>query len=410
MSIILHYVEGDNKLKEFVDIINDKNKCSIKMLQALEGDCIFLQFTYEDKVFNMLIDSGPIACWNASLKCFLDELIEEHKKIDILVLTHIDSDHIGGALKLFKEDRYYSLIKNIWYNGLGQIMNISELKPDIKDEKVYRKVIEGHIPLNDCIEEQISAKQSESLSKLIDEAQVPINSICAGKAVCDVISRLKITDDFYIDVLLPSMNRLSDLLQVFKKELNMINMGVKLSVTDDSKTAFEYTLLDEMDNTVISEPINSNSLNLQDIEEWSLSTSTEDRSITNASSIALCISFYGKKYLFPGDAVEEDLIDALATWSYSNNQVLVFNVIKMPHHGSNKNCMNLLDIIDGEYYLISTDGKKFDHPSKEAIAKIVTRPSKTKRTLFFNYDNAMYNLFSDSLSQEKYNYQVDLLF
>lgn len=397
-------------MKEFVDIVNDRVKCNIKMLQAFEGDCIFLQFIYEDNMFNMLIDSGPIACWNASLKCFLDELIEENRKIDLMVLTHIDSDHIGGALKLFKEDKYYSLIKNIWFNGLDQIVNVSKLKPDVKDEKVYRKVIESHIPLNDCMEEKISAKQSESLSKLIEEAQVPINSICAGKAVCDTTSQLMITDDFYIDVLLPSMNRLNNLLQVFKKELNMINMGVKLSVTDDSKTAFEYTLLDEMDNTVISEPINSNSLNLQDIEEWALIASAEDHSITNASSIAICISFYGKKYLFPGDAVEEDLVNALSNWSYSKNQNLVFNVIKMPHHGSNKNCMNLLDVIDGEYYFISTDGNKFEHPSKETIAKIITRPSKIKRTLLFNYDNTMFNLFSDVANQEKYNYQVDLLF
>lgn len=79
-------------MKEFVDIVNDRVKCNIKMLQAFEGDCIFLQFIYEDNVFNMLIDSGPIACWNASLKCFLDELIEENRKIDLMVLTHIDSE------------------------------------------------------------------------------------------------------------------------------------------------------------------------------------------------------------------------------------------------------------------------------------------------------------------------------
>lgn len=401
---------GEKVLKKYLDKIEDGVECCITMLQASEGDCFLLQFYYEENHFNMLIDCGVISCWDRELKSMCDQLLSKNECIDVLVLTHIDSDHIGGALKLLKEEKYYSLVKNIWFNGLNEILNISTIEAKQKDTKVFRKVIASHRQANDLKNEQISARQAVSVSNLISQAGIPVNKLWNGGPILGNKLSFEVAPSFVIDFLLPNENALNKLLSKFRKELNMINIGTQLAVTDESKSAFEYVLLDEMPRAIISEPISKKLLCIDEIEEWAEVEVDGDTSITNASSIALCIRFYGRKYLFPGDAVAEDLIKAVSEWRVATKQNLYFDVIKLPHHGSMKNCMKILDYIDGEYYLISTDGRKFSHPDKETLAKIVTRPTEKQRCLLFNYENEMYSLFSDLKSQEKYNFRVEALF
>lgn len=396
-------------MKKHIDIIGDTIKCCITMLQASEGDCIFLEFEFENNHFNLLIDCGAISCWDVQLKDLLDQLLSENREIDVLVLTHIDSDHLGGALKLFKDEKYYSLIKNVWFNGLEQIVSKPQICVENKANKVYKQVLSSHLQISGFSNEQISTKQAISVSNLISQAGISINSFVEGATIIEQGISYSISSDFIIDFLLPNKNGLDKLLTKFKKELNMVKMDTPISITDDSKDAFEYAMLDEVDSTIMIKPIMSKSISIDDIQKWAKENPIDDSSITNASSIAFIIRFYGKKYLFPGDATADDLIEALNKWSKCKKENLFFDLIKLPHHGSYKNCLKLLDVIDGEYYFISTNGIKFQHPSKETIARIITQSTDKKKTLVFNYNNEIYNLFSNMEMQEKYNYDIKLM-
>ena len=64
-----------------------QNSCSVTMLKAAEGDCLFLEFHYSSNIFSMLIDTGPMSCWESVLKPFLDDLCEKGKGINILGLV-----------------------------------------------------------------------------------------------------------------------------------------------------------------------------------------------------------------------------------------------------------------------------------------------------------------------------------
>ena len=61
------------------------------MLKAFEGDCVFSEFHYGEKAFSILIDTGPMACWESSLKPFLDSLSKDGKQIDVLLISHFDA-------------------------------------------------------------------------------------------------------------------------------------------------------------------------------------------------------------------------------------------------------------------------------------------------------------------------------
>ena len=157
------------------------------------------------------------------------------------------------------------------------------------------------------------------------------------------------------------------------------------------------------------QPISAANLSLSDIAEWAACSSGKDLSSTNISSIAICIRFYGYKFLFPGDADGEDLAETLLQWSKRYNESLYFDVIKLPHHGALQNCGKLLDVVDGKYFLISTDGKRHLHPSKETLAKIVIRSGDCTRFLLFNYPNDMYRLFHQEYFEIKYNYRSQIM-
>ena len=106
---------------------------------------------------------------------------------------------------------------------------------------------------------------------------------------------------------------------------------------------------------------------------------------------------------------EHYLVESLTQWSKFHNEPLNFDVIKMPHHGAFHNCAKLLDVIDGTYFLFSTDGRKYRHPDKETLAKITQRSPTHPRFLLFNYENDMYQLFHKKSFEERYSYRADIL-
>lgn len=389
--------------------MNDSPICSIRMLKASEGDSFFLRFQFDDKVFNLLIDTGPVSCWKDSLKEILDYLQETGEHINILIITHIDSDHIGGALKLFSCPPYKTMVDEIWFNGLKQIASNAQKIAGEKEQNAINKLISLHWRSYEEPDGLISAKQAESLSETLENNQVPQNTFVAGGAITNLSGTYEISSDFFIDILLPTQNGLDKLRSKFRIAMDQVSIGASIVVTEESERAFEYLMLEENGEHDRIEPISENELTQLHIERWAGVSPEKDSSITNASSIAVCIRFYEKKLLFLGDATAEDVSDSLQAWSDIYGENLYFDVIKLPHHGSQKNCVKLLDKIDGQYFFISTDGKKFNHPDKESLAKIVVRPAILTRYLVFNYNNKMYRLFSNKQAEINYNYRAKLL-
>ena len=68
------------------------NGVTIQMLPAASGDCIYLEFPDSD--FRMLIDGGYAKTYQKYLKKFLLKLAAEGKRLNLIVVTHIDDDHM----------------------------------------------------------------------------------------------------------------------------------------------------------------------------------------------------------------------------------------------------------------------------------------------------------------------------
>lgn len=386
-----------------------KNSCSITMLKASEGDCLFLEFHYKGDTFSMLIDTGPMSCWESALRPFLDGLREKGKRVDVLVITHFDADHIGGALCLFKNREYSGLIDQVWFNGPRQIAPSASSEATQKDKQAFRILQSIHEHPMPAIDGPISVSQAESLTALLKSQCKSVNSFVEGTAItCDTPS-IQIAPGFVIDFLLPTKYGLEALKSYMQTEANRAARGASMAHTVEGDAAFEAVMLDAESSEDSLELISDTMLDLKNIETWAACSGKKDASITNMSSITMCIRFYGRKLLFPSDAAGEDLIASLERWSRFYHETLNFDVVKMPHHGAFCNCNKLLDAINGMHFLFSTDGRKYSHPDKETLAKVVCCPEKHTRFLLFNYDNDMYRLFHEESFEARCGYRAQIL-
>src|SRR4051812_5937024 len=71
----------------------------IKMLPAREGDCLWLRYGDAKKPRQILFDAGRAAT-AVELKARFRALKRAERRFELLVISHVDRDHIEGALSL----------------------------------------------------------------------------------------------------------------------------------------------------------------------------------------------------------------------------------------------------------------------------------------------------------------------
>ena len=118
---------------------------TLEVLQADEGDCLLLHTG--DPPRRILIDGGPSGIYRTVLRPHLEALqaadaIEEPLPLDLVIVSHIDADHITGILDLLNEirestDRGEEPLATpalLWHNSFEEILddtNITAKRPPL---------------------------------------------------------------------------------------------------------------------------------------------------------------------------------------------------------------------------------------------------------------------------------------
>lgn len=314
---------------------------NIYLLPALFGDSILIEYGTKELPRYILIDGGPYYGFKDVLKA-LNKVAPGLRELELLVVTHIDIDHIDGIITLMNQSVLPFTVKEIWFNGWPQLREIKTSK--------------------------LGALQGEYLSQLIEARKLPHNSSFGGKAVMvENTAQLPVVSlegGMTLTLLSPHLEALQKLKNSWKKEVSKLIQ--KKSIEERWKNETRYSL-------------SKKSL-------LGKAQTDADQSIANASSIAFIARFDNKTCLFAGDATTAELlksINPLLTRSGLNR--LEIDAWKLAHHGSEKSTRpEIMQLIEAVNILVSTNGDRYKHPDKDCIAGILNH-NPGKMNLFFNY-------------------------
>lgn len=339
----------------------------IKCFPAKEGDSFFIKINDKKKFSkNILIDGGNKNKSTTEILKEIDLLEKENEKIDLLILTHIDRDHIHGIIKLYQNEKFNpNVVKEVWFNSGKLLKNEFNMKID-------KEFVE--IPIN-------STSKMKSFSDGNTFENLLIESGSWEQCVISEGYKFSILDNINITVLSPSIIALNELSMEWEKYEN--NLYEKSTGNSKNKSSEENDYGESVENLLNNKFKN-------------------DISKKNLSSIAFLLEINSTKILMTSDANPLQLEKALKKLGYSSKNKLKLDLFKIPHHGSKYNStLDLVDLIDCENYLISTDGSKNNHPHKEALVKYLKEDKNTN--FYFNYNEVIEKrIFTDS-EIEKYN-------
>lgn len=382
---------------------------NLKIFPASYGDCFLLAIKEGKKNINILIDGGLTQTYDSYLKKYLIELGEKGEKLNLVINTHIDSDHIKGLISFLKDNNNNKIIEieDFWFNGLEQIiLNYPTVKcdSDDEDERIIDNIIKKGYEDEFQQTEEISSKEGISLSGLIEYGKYNHNKASDSKSITDSLDKIKISENVSIKVIAPSETDLKNLENKWFEELESKDFYFTIPKNEKLISSFEFlisrlkTYYDSFKSKISSN--NDIALYLSELDK-------EDTSIVNGSSIAFVLEAYDKKFLFLGDAIirNNDNCKIIKNLKNEYGDNLDFEFIKLPHHGSNCNITkDFIKLINSKEYIISTNSDKYGHPDLDVLANLIIK--KYEKTFVFNYKIDQ-TLFVENITwKKKYKYNV----
>lgn len=362
----------------------DVPRIDVEIFPAEYGDALLVRCICGDRSSNILIDGGLRATFDTQIRTRLHRLAGAGEKLNLVVATHIDNDHIEGLLQLFHENGQAASpkiigIEHVWHNSYRHLHLKGREPTSDEKQRVLAQAIDPGIR-SDEIDKAIGARHGSALAVLLRRYGYLWNSHFGGQAAL-AGTRQKLGDHLELEVLSPQQQHLDALAKRWRRQLIAMGVSHEAVLDPEFESAFEFELLRSVD--LDDEPERRISAT-ETLEPPSPSTFIEDRSVANGSSIALLLEFYGIRALFLGDAFPSVIASALATKRIPPAQFST-DLVKVSHHGSQKSTSPALAyMLRADNFIFSSNGAKFHHPDPATILRIVSRqPSPSN--LVFNY-------------------------
>jgi beta-lactamase superfamily II metal-dependent hydrolase len=354
----------------------------LRIVQAKYGDCLIVEYGDKKKTKYMLIDGGPAGVYNGSLRNELLKIKKNGGQIDLMVLSHIDGDHIVGLIDLLEElkqnaaDEEEELIKinELWINSFSDtISRGTNLTKALQNMFMNVNNVASTMPHSNLALQ--SVKQGDTLRRNAKVLNIPVNKLSKNEIIsCETISECIAIDNLNLTIIGPNKNNLDKL----------------------QKEWVEW--------------IRKNEPNVMSIDPVVLSQL--DKSVPNLSSIMFLMESEGKTILFTGDGRGDFIIEGLERAKLLDGEgKLHVDVFKVPHHGSVRNSTeDFFDKILADCYIISADGRH-DNPDFDTLSWIVAAAKKQNRKIKLictNETDSSKKLLKD-FPETKFGYELEYL-
>lgn len=352
----------------------------LHVVQAKYGDALILSFGRPASPHHILIDGGPSGNYAADLEPALDEIAGKGGKLDLVVLSHVDSDHVIGVLDLFaavEEDLVSdrdprTQIAGLWHNSFERTID----------------------PTGEVAEQmQVMMKMARAANMTMRATADTFYGIKEGNRLRILAQKLKIPSNkgFKGDVLLADTAKLP------------IKFGpLELRIAGPNKANLK---------ALQSEWLNWLEETAQKIASDPAATAMSDNSVPNLSSVVLLAKCDNKTILLTGDARGDFIIEGLQTARIARHGRLHVDVLKVQHHGSNRNTTrDFFNAITADTYVLSADGRH-NNPKFETMKWIVeaARDRKQPITLVATNQTETIDELQKKLAPSDYGYTLKIM-
>ncbi|PZX59358.1 beta-lactamase superfamily II metal-dependent hydrolase [Algoriphagus ratkowskyi] len=332
---------------------------TVDFFKAGKGDSFFLTWG-QDKEYNLLIDAGQEGTYR-----FIRPRLALETKLDAILITHVDFDHIGGFFKLLADADFE-------VNGeLKIFMNTPNLvlAPSGSDMVAIDHGIK--------FEEVLHTKKLHPLP------------IYLGKNK----DNKEIINGLTLQILSPGPEVIDELIKQWTASA-IYHQYQDKHQQQNNKVSVDGPTMRPIDEILANPP---------KPHAW-------DKDLLNSSSIAFIAHYLGSKIIFLADANPTIIVNELERLGFTKDNPFEADLVKISHHGSKHNTTKeLLESLHCTKYFISTDSSgPYYHPARETLILIGSYGRSTKDTPLTIYTN--YNMDLAYLLSTKEQKDLNLIF
>jgi len=348
---------------------------SLDVRRARKGDCLLLHFGTKSKPGLVLIDGGPKSVYKPHLRPRLLEIRkarglerQEPLPVDLLMVSHVDDDHIQGILDLTREliastQAPLLRVQRIWHNSFDELIG------DDPEELTRAMTAQfGAASLNGGLPDDATVEADE------DE-----------------------------EVIVGSLKILASIAQGHQLRLDAEKLGFDLNPQFDGKLVMAGKQKAPVSNGLtftVAGPMKAELLGLRRKHgEWLKAREKDkggdeeaalaayvDKSVPNLSSIVVLAAVGDKSILLTGDARGDKILQGLElAGAVKPGGTLHVDILKVPHHGSSNNLDNdFFERITAGHYVFSGDGEH-GNPERESFEMLFRARGKKPFQIHLTY-------------------------
>jgi beta-lactamase superfamily II metal-dependent hydrolase len=323
---------------------------------------------------NILIDGGVAKTYKKKISSSLDKL---YSSLDLVVVTHIDTDHICGIIELLNDTSRRDMIDELWFNTASETMTVINNSGN--------EVAGGH---------------GNFLFRFMKDNKTPHkNNIYVKENLNDNIFYFGKDKDIKLTLLSPTKDSLKELRDNWNEDDVLKKCQGGDATVGGSTPLEDRRYIDDLYKLYKDKKIKFGGKD----------------TFRNNSSIAFILTYEDKNFLFLGDANIDIINSSLKTLGYSEKEEnrLKVEFIKLSHHGSKKNINNeFLNLVKTDTFVVFTNGlhgSKYRHPDKESLMLILKHEKRAEYIKFlFNCSMPIDKKFPFDMNDESiFNFRAD---
>jgi hypothetical protein len=306
-----------------------------------------------------VIDGGPSGTYDDSLKPRLAELRKARAKggtlpIRLLMVSHIDADHVQGVLDLTSElaqadedgEPSPYRVTTLWHNSFDDLVS----KVETADLHLLSTAAKGPSKLERSTAlVPASVSQGRELRNAAKKLGVNLNAPFKGLVVGPKTGKkvIAIGNGLSFTVIGPRQAQLDALQNDWARRIAAMKKKGTLKPSAMQAIAAEFV----------------------------------DRSVYNLASIVVLAEVGKKRMLLTGDARGDHVLEGLRAAGLLKKKPFHVDVFKLPHHGSVRNAAKeLFELITADHYVVSANGK-FGNPDLPTLKLIVDARGQDRYTI-----------------------------